>query len=354
VSRWCLALIAGLGLACGKTVRDRQSPDGSRSATPDASTCTATVRQSAELASALSTLEAPALICVEPARYDGPFVLQDGIDLAGIGPGAIVVGLDAERATERGVTLSNVGITTLWAGRHAQPVAPIRLRIRESTLNQVHTHTAGPGRLEIAIDRSVVEDQVISIEHDFQGSKADVQISLQSSRCDVCYPMIHVMLENSALLALPTGSRIDVDVSNNLVVGADLHSLFGEMTAILEPLDLAASRFWFRHNTIVGESPNHGIFAGGSQIVVANNVVVVDGGYALEGNGVTFQNAIGSVRDGAEDWFENDAAGNYTPSATSPLVGAAGLEYATSVDYLDIQRDGSPDVGAFERTESDR
>jgi hypothetical protein len=111
------------------------------------------------------------------------------------------------------------------------------------------------------------------------------------------------------------------------------------------PLEGQSSSIHIVNNTLYSRGdPNYGIWVAedfGTPVVVANNAIG-NLGQPFFGPVTTFSNVVAS--EGAESWFEAGAT-DYTPSADSPLRGAADHDYLPSHDFSGRKRT-SNDVGA--------
>lgn len=168
-----------------------------------------------------------------------------------------------------------------------------------------------------------------------------------------CYNFTDIGLTNSGGAPLPAGSRVVVDVFDNVLPNGVLDVSRISSSLELSPADAAASKIWFRHNTIVGDLSNgdYGISGSGSSslpIVAANNVFV-DIRQPLNGTIKPSANIQGASASGAADWFQGYSTGDYRPNSQgSPLIGVGDKTYGASSDYDGWSRSGSYDVGAYQ------
>jgi hypothetical protein len=192
------------------------------------------------------------------------------------------------------------------------------------------------------------------------GSDQPVQdrILITQSRCSnsyQCWNFIDLSFASSGSGTLPSGSRVNVELTNDLVPNVVLEGLVFSGSAALSPEDAAQSRILLRHNTIIsrGDS-NYGIVVGATlnvPVTLANNVVAYISyplGYNPPTNLTLFANWLSSDPS-SKAWFENFDAGNFTPSANSPLVGAGDAAYGAPIDIDGHPRDGRYDIGAYQR-----
>jgi len=80
-------------------------------------------------------------------------------------------------------------------------------------------------------------------------------------------------------------------------------------------------------------------------VVLANNVVAYVA-TPVHGDDAPLLTLVGNVFSddaSSKDWFSDFAAGNFVPSAASPLIGAGSAEYGVPTDI-----DGKPRVGGFD------
>jgi len=154
-----------------------------------------------------------------------------------------------------------------------------------------------------------------------------------------------------------------VIVRNNIVVDAGNYGLYSKPSQGFDPVDVTIV-----NNTVYnagGPCMKTNNWSGLSGQIVANNALYCPGGAAIEINGgapeATFvaNLALGSVDapggvspgTGATEDLGDPASLVFYPPAGSDLINAGNTTHAPSDDFNATPRDdGSPDIGAYERT----
>lgn len=344
---------------------------------------------------AVAASPSPGVVCVDPGTYLKDVILRDGVDLRATGPGVTLHGsLEASALTRLGATITGiriVGRTVCEPGTPTEPLAyalvvgkgPIRLTLRDVALESEFgepydnictpkpggatwlwasgqaleiTHSGG-GRLQLDVEGATVGRHVgFRISHDAAGAVIDDRIRISRSRCvgSQCWDFVDLDLWDSTGCTLPPGSRVDVDIFDNVVPKTVHYANIIWSSVSLTPADSAASRIWFHHNTVTSGWPAYfGLLGNGSAslpIIAANNVFV-NVKWSLYGSSVSVANMEGESATGAAAWFQKYTAGDYRPAPGSPLIAAGNGAYGVPIDHDGQPRPCSYDIGAYQRHE---
>lgn len=343
------------------------------------------------IADGIATAPSPGVVCVDPGSYAGDVTLRDGISVRGTAPGVVLRGaVKAGAATGQGASLTLLrieGRATCADGTAADPpllglvVGRGGVRLTLSRVELVRTSDPpelgcanpaglpftgpaaavlahrGSGSLKLVAEQvTVAEPPGFIVRHEIDGARIDDRVTVHRSRCahSACHGFVALDLADASGATLPAGSRVTIDVVNNVVGAGALDVNLINLAYALAPADAAASRAMFRHNTIVGACCSTGVRflgTGPPALEVANNVFVdVDQPLAAPGPGAyqELANAKGTSTRGAAAWFRDFAGGDLHPAPCSPLLSGGDPAFGTAVDFDGWPRVGGFDVGAFQ------
>jgi hypothetical protein len=340
---------------------------GSSTGVGGSAACTITVSVPMTIQSAIDACPSPGTVCVNPGLYPENLTLRDGVDVRGSGLETKVCGtVSADAATTFGVSLSQLSISSKLSAKTS-----VRLMLADiDTAPQSSSDcpTALDHNIELArssgtgINLSATRVKVgpWGFFVTLGGSDVPVQdrILIEQSRCVdpyQCWSFIELTLGSNTSGTFPAGSRLSVELTNNLVPNVVLDGLVFQGVSTLNAEDLAQSLILLRHNTIVSDGdPNYGIdFWSRTQVptVLANNVVAYIGNplHNAEQPYIMLSSNVVSSTPDSKAWFEDFDGGDFTPSANSPLLGAADTNYAVPVDIDGRPRTGRYDIGAYQR-----
>ncbi len=340
---WCAILVVACG---GESERDRDAvPSTTEDPTP--LECDVVVPDDYEHANdAIAAAPEGGLVCLRPGMHPGPVVLRDGVRVKGIGgPGPVIVccGFDASAATTLGSDIEALGIYG-----HVTAENSVKLGLHQVNLLSVSTTSCDCAGRVYDSSEPVVEIQA-SADHPLRftaiecetgprgfafvfpsDGPIDAQVSIRRSQCvDVaqCYDFA-----TFDTYALAPGSRLDIELENNLVPYTVLEAFaFGGL--VLAPEDAPNSEIRLINNTIHSDGDrNYGVAfwpETNANVIVANNAIAnLDHPFEnLPPGAINTGNVTGYDSD--DTWFQE----GFRPKVhVSPLIGAADPAYLPADD----------------------
>jgi len=329
---------------------------------PDA--CTITVPSGGAegtLQSAIDAAPVPALVCLSGGGYRGDVTLRAGVDLRGIGLASVICGaVNGDAATSRITTLSDLQLE----GR-LSATGNVKLSLRRLEIQTHHTAIClsgstlpveitqiGGGELALVADGVTFGSAGFDINLKPGSERIDDSIVIQNSRCNStsqCYDFLHFSFDTQPAAQAANGSRLVLDVFDNVLRNIVLEGVVFEINGGLSAEDTAASKLWFRHNTLASRGDLNSAISFWTTptlpVVLANNVISYIRTPVLNGD-VPTVTQVGNVFSDDESstaWFNDFAQGDFSPSANSPLIGAGASAYGVPTDI-----DGKPRVGGFD------
>jgi hypothetical protein len=361
---------AGDGGATAAGAPDAGAPDAGSAGEPgDPNACHVTVpagSAAGTLQAAIDDAPVPSTVCLEVGRYAEDLQLRAGVSLRGSGDGSVVCGtVIGDAATSATTTLSELQI----AGR-LRATGNVKLALRHLEINTGVTAVCAPvtdpvrivqngsGALELAVDDVTLGAPGFDISVKAGSEPIDDTIVIQNSRCNrsfQCYDFLRFAFTTEPAAQAASGSRLVLDVFNNVVRSTVLEAVVFEISGGLSDEDMAASRIWFRHNTLASNGDLNTAIAFWTPptlpVVLANNTVA----YLttpVQGDDAPLLTQVGNVFSddaSSKDWFVDFASGNFAPSAGSPLIGAGSDDYGVPTDIDGKPRVGGFDSGAYQR-----
>ncbi len=317
------------------------------------------------LQSAIDAAEVPSTICIEAGGYRGDLQLRAGVSVRGMGVSSVICGtVHADAATQRRTTVSNLQIA---GGLEA--TGNVRLSLVELEINTWRTAVCSPGsnpvritqnaggKLDLVIDRVMVNSPGFEINVTPGAGVIDDSIVLKNSRCDSssqCYEFLRFTFDTAPAAQAAAGSRLVLDVFNNVVRNVALAGVVFDVRSALVAEDLDRSRLWFRHNTLAsaGDANSAVSFSSAPKIpfVLANNVIayVATPVHKLDASNVIAVGNVFSDEASSTSWFSDFELGDFSPSSGSPLIGAGVDTYGVATDIAGTSRDGRFDSGAYQ------
>lgn len=329
--------------------------------------CDVIVSPPIAIQSAIDASPSPGLVCVRPGLYKEDLKLRDGVSLRGTGTDAMICGsVNADAADSLGAKLSQLSIL-----HSITAVGSVRLELLDLDVQQpppvgcpyyiddsVNIKRANGRGIRLSATRVHLTAWGFVLSLDGSDVATDDQILITQSSCtdpNQCWGFLNLTVGTPSSGIFQPGSRVSVELSNNLVPNVVLDGIIVASNVPLRPEDAAQSRILIRHNSLIsrGDSNNGVTFYGvpSMPVVFANNVISYISHPIHNDNQIPLRqsgNLLSSDKTSAS-WFENFDAGNFIPSANSPLIGAADSEYAVPVDIDGRPRQGHYDIGAYQR-----
>ena len=342
-------------------------PNAAGAPTTAPNLCNVTVNPPESMQSAIDACPSPGTVCIGPGLYRENIRLRDGVNLYGSGANAHICGLaSGDEANQLGVELRALSV------RQIKAQGSVKLELLDLDVAQPTTdcptdlsnsidiaRTLGSG-IKFSATRVKIAPWGFVINLGNSDVPVNDVISIVQSRCtnpQQCWDFLNVTRGSSSSGMLPAGSRLNMELSNNLVPNVVLEGIVIAGHENLLPEDAAASRIVIRHNTIISPGDwNYGIDLRGNfaiPTVIANNAIAYLM-HPIEYSSQLLLPAIESAncvsRDAAsKDWFQSYKTGDFTPSIGSPLVGGGDPEYGLPIDIDGRPRVGHYDVGAYQR-----
>lgn len=317
------------------------------------------------LQAAIDDAPVPSTVCLLAGRYAEDLQLRAGVSVRGSGIGSVVCGtVIGDAATGATTTLSDLQI----AGR-LRATGNVKLALRHLEINTGVTQVCAPGSdpvrivqngsgaLDLVIDGVSVGAPGFDISVKPGSEPIDDSIVIQNSRCDrssQCYDFLRFAFATEPAAEAPAGSRLMLDVFNNVVRSTVLEAVVFEISGGMNAADTAASRLWFRHNTLASNGDLNTAIAFWTPptlpVTLANNTVAyID--TPVQGDTAPMLTLVGNAFSddvSSTDWFVDFAAGDFVPSAGSPLIGAGADAYGVPTDIDGKSRVGGFDSGAYQ------
>ncbi|HWP04530.1 MAG TPA: hypothetical protein VNN72_02255, partial [Polyangiaceae bacterium] len=342
---------------------------GSAGDATDPGTCAATVPAdgvTGALQAAIDAASVPSTLCLKGGGHRGDVTLRAGVSLRGEGWATIICGtVNGDAATSGMTTLSQLQIAGEFSAGGS-----VKLSLRDLEINTGHTAVCAPastatrfihdgaGALQLLIDGVTIGSPGFEIAIEPGVGPIDDNIVLRNSRCDStsqCYDFLRFTFDTAPAAQVAAGSRIVLDVYNNVVRNVVLEGVVFELRGGMNHEDSASSRLWFRHNTLASAGDLNSAVAFWTEptlpVVLANNAIAyiakpVLGGDAL---GITDVGNVYSDDESSTAWFDDFPLGDFSPSAGSPLIGAGADAYGVPTDITGKARTGGFDSGAYQR-----
>jgi hypothetical protein len=247
----------------------------------------------------------------------------------------------------------------------------VRLALHGLEINTGHTAICGNGApepvrfvqqsggyLDVVVDDVLLSSPGIEVTLAPRGERIDDSIVISNSRCDStsqCYDFLHFTFDTAPAAQAAAGSRLVLDVFNNVVRNVVLEGVVFEVPGGLSGEDAAASRLWFRHNTLASAGDLNSAISfytpPAVPVVVANNAIAYVRTPILNGDVPSVLEAGNTVSSdpSSTSWFTNFTLGDFTPSEGSPLIGNGTASYGVATDITGKARQGGFDSGAYQR-----
>jgi hypothetical protein len=341
---------------------------GSGGEGPAAGACAVTLRSDGNigaLQSAVDAAEVPSTICLEAGGFRGGLKLRAGVSLRGAGWASVICGpVIGDGATTRMTTLSDLQLAGALTA-----TGNVQLSLRNLEINTGRTAICAPasgpvtltqnsgGEMNLVIDGVTVESPGFEIRVTPGAARIDDSIVLTNSRCNStsqCYDFLRFTFDTAPATQSAAGSRMLLDVSNNVVRNIVLEGVVFEILGGLSAEDTANSRLWFRHNTLASAGDLNSAIAFWSPpalpIVLANNVVayIRTPVFNLDAPNVFHTGNVFSDNEGSTSWFEDFALGDFSPKPDSPMIAGGDEDYGIPTDIEGKARSGGFDSGAYQ------
>jgi hypothetical protein len=326
------------------------------------------VRAPSSIQEAIDGASSPGTVCVTAGVYQENLQLRDGVNLLGSGYDAIICGsIGADAAVSLGAEVSQLAIVN-----HLTAMGPVRLSLHdldftiplpagcasEFPAEAVHIKRQGAGGFRFSANNLRVSEAGFYVSIMPAGEPLDDDIRISQSRCVSpfqCYDFLQFQLDTQPGENLALGSKLRLDVANNLVQNIELEGIVLNVNVSLHPEDADQVSVTIRHNTLISKGdPNYGIaswLTPGLPLVIANNVIAYVGHPLWRLDSPQTQQVANFVSSdvSSKSWFEDFDSYDFLPSVGSPLVGAGDASYGTSTDIDGNPRVGHYDVGAYQR-----
>jgi hypothetical protein len=341
---------------------------GSAGVGGDSGECAVNVSATSEtgaLQAAIDAAPVPSTVCLHGGGYRGDLTLRAGVSLRGLGFGSVICGtVNGDAATSRMTTLSDLQIE----GRF-EADGNVRLWLRDLEINTSHTAICGSsalgvriaqtqgGSLDLTIDGVTLGSPGIEIALTPGGERIDDSIVIRNSRCNStsqCYDFLHFSFDTQPAAQASSGSRLMLDVFNNVIRNVVLEGVVFEVKGGLNAQDTAQSKLWFRHNTLTSAGDSNSAIAFWNPpslpVVLANNAIAYIATPVLHGDppAITQIGNLVSTDESSTSWFTDFATGNFSPSVNSPLIGNGSSAYGLQTDIDGKPRVGGLDTGAYQ------
>jgi len=335
----------------------------------DPGTCAVTLQGdgvTGALQAAIDAAHVPSTICLKGGGYRGDLALRAGVSIRGDGWGSIICGtVSGDAATSRMTTLENLQLEGAFSA-----TGSVKLSLRDLEINTGHTAICAPasaptritqndaGTLELLIDGVTIGSPGFELTLKPGGGLIDDTIFLRNSRCDStsqCYDFLRFTFDTAPAAQAADGSRLLLDVVNNVVRNIVLEGVVFEIRGGLSAADAAASKLWLRHNTLASAGDLNGAIsfyeAPTLPVVLANNAIAYLSNpvRGADSAAVTQVGNVISSDASSTDWFSDFALGDFSPSDGSPLIGAGSDTYGVPTDITGKARTGGFDSGAYQR-----
>jgi hypothetical protein len=341
---------------------------GSGGEGPAPGACAVTLRSDGNigaLQSAVDAAEVPSTICLEAGGFRGGLKLRAGVSLRGVGGASVICGpVVGDGATSRMTTLSDLQLAGAFTA-----TGNVQLSLRNLEINRGQTAICAPasepvtitqnsgGEMNLVIDGVTIASPGFEIRVTPGAARIDDSIILTNSRCDStsqCYDFLRFTFDTAPATQSAAGSRLVLDVSNNVVRNIVLEGVVFEILGQLNAEDTANSRLWFRHNTLASAGDLNSAIAFWSPpaqpIVLANNVVayIRTPVFNLDAPNVFHTGNVFSDNEGSTSWFEDFALGDFSPKPDSPMIAGGDEDYGVPADIEGTPRTGRFDSGAYQ------
>lgn len=341
---------------------------GGSSIATGGSPCDVTVHAPNSIQAAIDRAPSPGTVCVTAGIYQENLELRDGVNVRGSGTDAMLCGgIQANTVVALGAEVSQLAILD-----HVAANGSVRLSLRdldftlpvpagcaaEFPASAVTILRQGAGGLRFIADNLRVSSAGFNLSLEPAGTPLDDVIQITRSRCtnsNQCYDFFDFQIGTQPGEPLAPGSKLHVDVSNNLVQNIVLDGMLLNFSAVLQPEDADQVSVTIRHNTLISKGDSNYAIAAwvipGVPFVLANNVIsyIAHPLWGMD-SPQTLQVANFVSSDvSSKSWFENFDSNDFLPSAGSPLLGAGNASYGTDTDIDGHPRSDHYDVGAYQR-----
>ena len=333
------------------------------------SICDVTVHAPNSIQAAINHSAIPGTVCIAAGLYQENLQLRDGVNIRGTGADAMLCGsIEADAAITWGAELSQLSIFDQVGAS-----SPVHLSLRDLDIatpppdgcrvqaqGAVRIKRQGAGSLRFSANNVRVGSPGFDLSIVPAGSPLDDEIRITQSRCVStfqCYDFLRLQLDTQPGEQLALGSRLSVDISNNLVQNIVLEGMTVNFPVVLQSADANQVLVKIHHNTLISQGPfnnDYGILfwlKPGVPIVVANNAIAFFTQPLNYGDSPQLLQVANMLSSDAssKSWFENFDAGNFLPSVGSPLLAAGDATYGTPTDIDGKPRVGQYDIGAYQR-----
>jgi hypothetical protein len=221
----------------------------------------------------------------------------------------------------------------------------------------VQLQHVGAGAMRLVAENLRVSSPGFDLAVTPAGAAIDDEVRIVRSRCagfSQCWDFLRLSVGDRNDAPLPLGSRLTVEASNNLVQNVVLEGMSFSLGARFQAEDVARSSVVIRHNTLTSQGDsNFGIAVWLNQslsmTIVNNAIAYIATPFLTRDPPSPVSSNLFSSDPSSKVWFSDFDAGNFVPSAGSPLVGAGAVAYGVATDIDGRLRRGRYDAGAFQR-----